>query len=306
MQSAQFALHAAIEESHWWFVARRQVMLSVVRQLLPPAEDKRAAGDDREARATVIDIGCGTGANIAALAGDYRAVGIDTSADAIHFAAERFPEVDFRAGLAPDDLSDCLPQAKLVMMMDVLEHVPDDFALLSSILAAAAEGTYFLLTVPADLSLWSPHDEAFGHYRRYDVERFRQLWQELPVEEQLVAPLNTRLYPLIRLVRALNRRRRNSTGDSGTDFHIPARWTNAALQAIFAGERHAILRQLARGQSDLAAGEPASRPRGVGRRGVSLMAVLQRGSGPIALRQKPATLADHFDPECGQLVAAGV
>ena len=40
--------------------------------------------------------------------------------------------------------------------------------MLSGLLAAAAPGAYFLLTVPADESLWSEHDESFGHYRRYD------------------------------------------------------------------------------------------------------------------------------------------
>ncbi len=286
MQSLQFELHANMEQRHWWFVARRQVMRAVVERLVPPQ-----AGGDSSRRATVIDVGCGTGANIAALADGYHAVGIDTSPDAIRFAAQRFPDVDFRAGYAPGDLGDCLPQAKLVMMMDVLEHVPDDFQLLSGIMSAASEGTYFLLTVPADLALWSPHDETFGHYRRYDAARFRQLWADLPVEECLLTPFNTRLYPLIRLIRGWNRRRQQSTGEVGTDFDIPSTWKNQILRSVFAGERKRILRTLDGSSA-------ATRMRGV-----SLMAVLRRGAGVIDVQTKPEAATDFFDPVAGEYLS---
>jgi len=89
----QFELNAEIEDKHWWFCARRQIVAKLVRHLLPPADD-----------ACIIDIGCGTGANIADLASDYRVIGIDPSADAIGFANRRYPHVDFRCGQAPEAL----------------------------------------------------------------------------------------------------------------------------------------------------------------------------------------------------------
>lgn len=285
MQTQQFQLHADIEDRHWWFVARRHLMRTMVEQLVPPS-----LGEQDAQRATVIDVGCGTGANIAELADSYHAVGIGTSADAIRFASERYPDVDFRGGFAPDDLGDCLPQAKLVMMMDVLEHVPDDFQLLSSMMAATQPGTYFLLTVPANLALWSPHDEAFGHYRRYDMARFRQLWQGLPVEQRMLTPFNSRLYPLVRLIRGWNRRRAQATGAVGTDFNIPKPWTNAALRTIFAGEHHRLVRTLQ--------GKKTRRPT----EGVSLMAVLQRGDAPVDVCTKPLDVTDYFDPVAGELI----
>ena len=67
--------------------------------------------------------------------------------------------------------------------------------LFSELLAAARPGTYFLLTVPADQGLWSEHDKSFGHYRRYDLHRFEQIWQGLPVTPLLASYYNTRLYP---------------------------------------------------------------------------------------------------------------
>ena len=71
----------------------------------------------------------------------------------IELARQRFPEVQFLTGRAPDDLGDLARQARLFTMMDVLEHVDDDRALFAELLAAATPGSYFLLTVPADMAL---------------------------------------------------------------------------------------------------------------------------------------------------------
>ncbi len=274
MQSAQFALHAKIEESHWWFVARRRIMRTLVHEVMPP--DKAT---------TIVDVGCGTGANIASLADEYNCVGIDTSTEAIGFAAERFPKVRYLSGWAPGDLGDVAGGAKLFLLMDVLEHVPDDFAMLSELLAAASEGTYFLMTVPAGMHLWSQHDESFGHYRRYTQERFAQVWAGLPVETLLLSYFNTRLYPLVRGVRAISRLRGRAGGQDGTDLALPSRPVNSALERIFAGESKRLVRLL-KGQRSR--GYPF---------GVSLVAILRRGPGEIALRSRPKNIkADLHNP----------
>jgi len=273
MRSPQFQLHAEIEDLHWWFVARREIMRRMVEQIVPPSKD-----------ATVVDVGCGTGANLAALAESYNCVGIDTSPEAVRLAQQRFPAARFICGRAPDDLGDVLEQTRLVLLMDVLEHVPDDFELLSSLMAAAPVGTNFLITVPADLSLWSEHDESFGHYRRYDMARFRQLWRQLPVTTLLASPFNARLYPLIRAVRLKNRLRGKASGEAGTDFQMPSPLVNRMITRCFAGEAVRLGNLLRR------RGKPY-------RRGVSLMAILRRDAGVLVPRTKPAyVLPDVHEP----------
>jgi SAM-dependent methyltransferase len=278
VQEDQFELHCDIEERHWWFVARRQILHSLVRELVP--SQRR-----RQGQATIIDVGCGTGANVASLAAEYHCVGIDTSAEAIRLAARRFGNVDFRAGFAPDDLGDCMLEAELIMLNDVLEHVADDFHLLSRILAATRPGTHVLITVPANLALWSPHDESFGHYRRYDIQRFRRLWADLPVETMLCSYFNARLYPVVRMIRAWNRLRGRTDGMAGTDFKMPGRLANRILTRVFAGERTRLRRLLmGKGQRGYATG-------------VSLIAVVRRGEKSIPLVRKPDDVpADHYDP----------
>ena len=236
---------------------------------------------DQSPPATVVDIGCGTGANVAALADRYRCVGIDASPEAVRLARQRFPQVRFLAGRAPDDLGELMQQARLFLLMDVLEHVSDDFAMLSELLAAAVPGSYFLLTVPADQSLWSPHDESFGHYRRYDRGRLGRVWADLPVSTVLISYYNTRLLPLVRIVRAWSRRRGRAAGESGTDFWLPTPAVNRLLEATLAGEARRLV--------NLLTGRAA---RGY-RCGASLVALLRREEGHVPLRPKP----DHAPPD---------
>jgi SAM-dependent methyltransferase len=268
MQTAQYQLHADIEQRHWWFVGRRRIMTRLAAEVLPPSP-----------QSVVIDVGCGTGANIAALAGRYNCVGIDTSAEAIELAQARFSQVRFLTGLAPDDLGDLARQARLILLMDVLEHVSDDFLFFSRLLAAAAPGCYFLLTVPADESLWSEHDESFGHYRRYDAGRLEKVWAGLPVKPLLLSYFNSRLLPLIRIVRVWNQRRHRAAGRAGTDFWMPNPLSNYLLEQTLAGEGKRLVKAL-------------RRPDGRGySHGASLLAVLRLEQGSITPRTKPAGIA---------------
>ena len=247
----------------------------MVGQLFPPSPET-----------TIIDVGCGTGANLASLTGEYRCVGIDTSADAIRLAQERFPQTEFILGRAPDDLGKTIGEARMVLMMDVLEHVPDDFSLFSAVAAAVRPSTYLLITVPADLRLWSGHDESFGHYRRYDARRLAKIWEGLHIEPVMVSYFNRRLHPVIKSMRTWNRWRGAGkvSGRAGTDFALPPTGMNRLLENIFAGESRTLCRTLKTG-------------RGGYRKGVSLMAVLRRLDGHFDEREKPASIEpDYFDP----------
>jgi SAM-dependent methyltransferase len=271
MQTAQFQLHADIEQRHWWFVGRRQILRRLAHEVLSPSPD-----------AVVVDVGCGTGGNIAALADGYACTGIDTSAEAIQLARQRFPQVQFLEGIAPDGLGMLASQAQLFLLMDVLEHVDDDFAMFSSLLSAAAPGSHFIVTVPADDSLWSEHDESFGHYRRYDQARLERVWAGLPAKPLLVSYFNSRLLPLIRLIRGYNRRRGRAAGAAGTDFWLPSPPLNALLTATLAGEAKRLTRVL-----------HGRRTRGYSA-GASLIAVLRREEGAVSVRRKPLDVPpDH-------------
>lgn len=267
MQSEQFQLHAQIEQRHWWFVARRKIIRQLINELLTPGPE-----------AMILDVGCGTGGNIADLADSYRCVGCDTSAEAIALAKQRFAGAEFVLGEAPEAVADRVSQAGAVTLMDVLEHVPDDFLLLSKLLAAVQPGTHFVVTVPADMRLWGHHDVAFGHFRRYDTRRLTQVWEGLPVTVRMLSYFNSRLYWLIRGIRAKNRLLAKLGRQDVNEMTLPSSFVNRVLHNVFAGEAKHLLRMLK--------GE-ANRPY---RRGASLLAVIRRENGQIVPRTKPADL----------------
>lgn len=256
MHRAHFEVVADVDQRHWWFLARRRILRDVLACVLPP---------DRES--IVIDVGCGTGANIAALANDYRCIGIDTSADAIEFARKRFPNVQFIAGLAPQDLGEAAATCRAMLLMDVLEHVEDDRAVLAPIVQAMPAGAILLITVPADMRLWSAHDEGLLHYRRYDESMMLRLCSGLPLELIAMTHFCSRLYPLARLSRSLGRvRDRLLPPRDAWDMRVPASPLNRVMERVFEGESSRLV-EFVRG-----------RRREGFRHGVSLLAMLRRTS----------------------------
>jgi SAM-dependent methyltransferase len=281
MQTAQFQLHADIEDLHWWFVGRRRIMQDLVREILSSSGSSM-----------VVDVGCGTGANLAALAGNYDCLGVDPSPEAIELARGRFPQGRYVCGQGFADVAVVMRDARLVLLMDVLEHVPDDFAFFSGLLAASAPGSEFLVTVPANPSFWSAHDESNGHYRRYDAARFRRLWEGLPVTTRLLSHYNARLYPVAAVVRRFGQWRGRATGRAGTDVSLPIRPVNAALREIFAGESRVLVNLLRRERRH---GYPA---------GLSLVALLRRDTGAINIRFRPDDVEeDRHDPVAARIQA---
>jgi len=273
MQSDQFQLHADIEDRHWWFCGRRRIVRRLLAEIAEPNTGRR-----------IVDVGCGTGANIASLADAYVCHGIDPSAEGIRLARERFPAVQFTCGVAPDAFGPDERSADVMLAMDVMEHVGDDFLFASSLLSVLEPGRHLLVTVPADETLWSPHDVNFGHYRRYSRARFERVWMGLPVTPLLVSHYMARLLPVVRTVRAVNRRRGRAAGTAGTDFAMPPAWINRGLEATFAGEGARLV-------------ESMRNPARAYRKGVSLMAILRREPGLIEPRSRPADVpTDIHDP----------
>lgn len=251
MDLDQFNLHAELEDHHWWFCARRQILKELIHRILPVG-------------GSVIDIGCGTGGNLNALAGDFPCLGLDSSVAAIDLAKARFSGPEFICASIPVELPAALGRPRLFLLADVLEHVPDDARFLRGLVSMFAPGDYLLLTVPADMSLWSSHDVNYGHYLRYDIPRLEKAWEGLPLEKLMLTYFNTRLYPLARVARTLSRRRQQAWGKAGTDLRLPFPWLNRFLERIFAGEVTALV--------DLLEGR---RTQGYAA-GVSLIALLRR------------------------------
>jgi SAM-dependent methyltransferase len=141
------------EGSHWWFRGRRAVIAS----LLAKAE---LNGPLR-----TLDVGCGTGGNLATYERFGEVDGVEPSAAAVGYCHRRglTGVIEGDAAQLPFDAA----RFGLVAATDVLEHVEDDHAALLEMHRVTSSDGILLLTVPAYRWLWSPEDERLGHYRRY-------------------------------------------------------------------------------------------------------------------------------------------
>lgn len=227
MDIPQFNVHAALEEKHWWFTSRRLLLMQLLKKLVPN-------------NGSIVDVGCGTGANTAAIAKSFSCIGIDPIPEAIESAMSRFPDATFRTGYAPKDCPE-IHTADAVLLLDVLEHIEDDFLLVSELLSAMKPNAYLIMMAPANIRLWSVHNKGFDHFRRYSEARFRNLWEGLPVQEILLTHWNSTLYWPIRIVRWISRICKKSMGAANTDLALPPQIINALLYNIVLRENARIL-----------------------------------------------------------------
>jgi SAM-dependent methyltransferase len=129
----------------------------------------------------VLDVGCGdtyVAESLARLYPDVQFYAVDSAfSDSVMDELRRRLTVP---NLALFNSLDAVPDARpvaLILLMDVIEHVPDDVAFLRDIgrRPLVGERTWFLMTVPSFQALFSSHDRFLGHYRRYTVPAFRNV-----------------------------------------------------------------------------------------------------------------------------------
>lgn len=191
MDADEIRRSAALEEQHWWYAARR----SLVRRLVGPLPVGRA-----------LDVGCGPGGNTAVLRDlGWSVLGIEHSPVAAAAAAARgVPVVRGDARRLP--VADA--SVDLVMSTDAWEHIDEDDAVARETARVLRPGGRALIAVPCSMSLWSGHDVALGHVRRYERDQLTRVIRSAGLEVSDLASWNVLLRPVARV------RRRHNTGDS--------------------------------------------------------------------------------------------
>jgi SAM-dependent methyltransferase len=217
---------ARIQDHHWWFVGRRRILATLIRSL--------ALAPD----AQILEVGCGTGGNLAMLRQFGNVTAVEADASAMDWAAKR-SGLSILLGRLPNDLPIGDQRFDLICLFDVLEHLPEDRASLERLRAATAPRGKILLTVPAYQWLWSEHDVYLHHLRRYTMVGLRRVCEEAALQVDRIGYFNTLLFPIAvaaRIAERLSGRRRFGGNE------IPPAPMNDLLRVIFGAERFALQR----------------------------------------------------------------
>jgi SAM-dependent methyltransferase len=192
MQQHTYSIMYEVEGTHWWFAGRRRIIASFLEKI---------CRELRSARPRILDVGCGTGANLELL-GEYgEAEGVDVSHEALAFCRARGLE-NVRHGEAerlpyPDETFD------LVTGLDVVEHLDDDVAGLREMHRVLKPGGRALLFVPAFMFLWGVQDDISHHRRRYRIAELRRAVKAAGLEVERTTYANISFFAPILAGRAL-------------------------------------------------------------------------------------------------------
>jgi ubiquinone/menaquinone biosynthesis C-methylase UbiE len=211
----------AVDEHHWWYRGRRRIIRAELERLPLPVG------------AQVLDAGCGSGRTLADLVAYGTVSGIELNEDAAELARSR-GHGEVRVGRLEE-----LPWADasfdLITCLDVIEHTPDDRTALGELHRVCRPGGWLLVTVPAYPALWSLHDEANHHYRRYSRPAMRSAAAAAGWTVTRVSSFNSVLLAPAAVVRLAQRRSGGHNGSSN-NLEIGPAWLNDALETPLALE----------------------------------------------------------------------
>jgi len=222
MEEKVYTQMRKLEDTYWWFVGKRMFISNFIKS-------KPGA---------VLDIGCGTGAMLEYLSRTSEdVVGIDNNLLPILYSknrsgVKRLVACDARFISMKDNAFD------LVIASDLLEHIAEDEMVLSEIARILKSKGKLIVTVPAFAFLWSKHDEAAHHVRRYNIDLLRIKIQKANLTVERISYTNIFAFPLILLLR--NFKRFASFGrEPETDFFYTPPFLNSFF--IFCYKLEAML-----------------------------------------------------------------
>lgn len=231
MEPAEYGVMHQQEMVHWWFRGRRALLERLLIRHGPVGREPFR----------VLDFGCGTGGNSVGYAALGEVVGVEPDREALRFAASRRTATRHRLDYCRGG-GTALPfrgaSFDAVIASDVLEHIADDQAAAKEVARVLRPGGVFIFSVPAHPWLWSAHDVALWHQRRYRRSELVRLLEAAGFEIRWLSYWNSVLFPAVVARRVLASRLGDRTAVS--DTVLPSRPVNTALTRILLAEAWAL------------------------------------------------------------------
>ncbi|KKU49297.1 hypothetical protein A3H10_01775 [Candidatus Uhrbacteria bacterium RIFCSPLOWO2_12_FULL_46_10] len=192
MNDQEYQTIHELEHRYWWHIGRRYIVKTILKKYLSTNGNQ-----------LILDIGCGTGGNFNTLRDFGKVVGVDNSKQALEFAQQKGHTETVVASAIDLPFTD--QKFNCVVMLDVLEHIEDDYSALEEAYRVLKPNGGFLLTVPAYQWLWSGHDEALGHIRRYVKNKIIKKVIDAGFYIEFQSYAISILFPIIALYRLVTR-----------------------------------------------------------------------------------------------------
>ena len=224
MERVVYQQMAELDDRHWWYCARRKIIADLIRRETQLPKD-----------AHILEIGCGTGHNLAMLSDFGLVEGLELDEEARALSEKRLGRKVMSSPL-PELVEVPEGHYHLIGAFDVIEHIEDDKAALASIAAKLRPGGKFIMTVPAHQWMWSAHDVVNHHKRRYSKRVLRELLETSPLKLECIGYFNSLLFPLAVAERVGSRLRQKDDAD----VKLPPALLNLALGKVFAVERYLV------------------------------------------------------------------
>jgi hypothetical protein len=153
-------------EHHWWHLARNKIVKREITRLVK-----------NDAHGPILEIGCGRGIVVKSLR-DSGIVcsGVDIANTKPIAGIGDYVKLGTNATSLPAGERD---QYKTLLLLDVIEHIPEPVRFLEQISEAFVNLQYVIITVPGRPELWSNYDVFYNHFRRYTISMIRDLANQL-------------------------------------------------------------------------------------------------------------------------------
>ena len=186
MKQEEYLKAYETEETNWYFVSRRNFFFKLLYKYIENKNNK------------ILDIGSGAGIILKELNRYGKAIGMDFSRKAVELCKLRGLDCIYgNANNIPfkDESFD------IVSAFGVIEHVDNDKEVLREIVRVCKRNGFIIIGCPAYQFLWSQHDIALHHKRRYNIKELKEKISEVNLEIKKISYIYSFIFIPVILLR---------------------------------------------------------------------------------------------------------